>query len=159
MLLTPIFGTVGGPGAAIKVGGADNVGASNIANTSMKHVYYAGYFQDDYKATKKLTLNLGMRYEYFGQLLENNGNQSNFILTGANGHSTFLLTQKRCNTPLSADFKAAEGDGRNRHGLFQPAGPWRIPERTNFSPRFGFAYELTHKLVARGGYGTVLRRV
>jgi hypothetical protein len=152
MLLTPIFGTVGGPGAAIKVGGADNVGASNIANTSMKHVYYAGYIQDNYKMTNKLTLNLGMRYEYFGQLLENNGNQSNFILTGANGHSTFLMTQKRCSTPLSADFTAAMvTDGIDKVCSSQPG--LGESQRTNFSPRFGFAYELTHKLVARGGYG------
>jgi len=150
MLLSPIPGTV--TGAADYVGGADNVGASNIANTSMKHLYYAGYFQDDYKPTKKLTLNLGVRYEYFGQLLENRGNQSNFILTGANGHSTFLLTQKRCSTPFSADFKAAEvTDGIDTVCSSQPG--LGVSQKANISPRFGFAYELTHKLVARGGYG------
>ena len=150
MLLTPIKGTV--LGASDYVGGSDNVGASNIANTSMKHKFYAGYFQDDYKATKKLTLNLGLRYEYFGQLVENYGNQSNFILTGANGHSTFLLTQKRCNTPLSADFKAAAvTDGIDIVCSSQPG--LGESQKINFSPRFGFAYQLTHKLVARGGYG------
>jgi hypothetical protein len=150
MLLTPMPGTI--PGAADYVGGADWIGASNIANTSMKHEYYAGYFQDDFKMTKKLTLNLGVRYEYFGQLIEKRGNQSNFILTGANGHSTFLLTQKRCNTPLSSDFRtAAATDGidivcSGQSGLGES-------QLTNFSPRFGFAYQLTPKLVARGGYG------
>jgi hypothetical protein len=150
MLLTPIPGTV--PGAADYVGGSDNVSASNIARTSMKHAYYAGYLQDDYKATKKLTLNLGVRYEYFGQLVENYGNQSNFILTGANGHSTFLLTQKRCHTPLSADFTAAAvTDGvdivcSGQSGLGES-------QLTNLAPRLGFAYQLTQKLVARGGYG------
>ena len=64
MLLTPIPGTV--PGAADFVGGADSISASNIANTSMQHRYYAGYFQDDFRVTSKLTLNLGLRYEYFG---------------------------------------------------------------------------------------------
>jgi hypothetical protein len=150
MLLTPIKGTV--PGASDYVGGSDNVAASNIANTSMKHEYYSGYFQDDYKATKKLTLNLGVRYEYFGQLLENYGNQSNFILTGANGHSRFLLTQKRCNTPLSADFKAAAvTDGIDIVCSSQPG--LGESQKANFSPRFGFADQLTSKLVARGGYG------
>ena len=150
MLLTPIPGTV--PGAADYVGGADSVSASNIANTSMQHRYYAGYFQDDFRVTSKLTLNLGLRYEYFGQLKENYGNQSNFLLTGANGHSTFLLTQKRCNTPLSADFNtAAAADGidivcSSQSGL-------GVSQKRNFSPRFGFAYQLTPKLVVRGGYG------
>ena len=150
MLLTPIKGTVAG--ADNFVGGADNVWASNVAGTSMKHEYYGGYFQDDYKVGRKLTLNLGLRYEYFGQLVENYGSQSNFVLPDANTHAKFMLTQKRCNTPLSADFKAAlvtdeidltcSGQG----GL-------GVSQRTNFSPRVGFAYELSHKLVVRGGYG------
>ena len=154
MLLTPIPGTV--PGAADYVGGADSVSASNIANTSQKHEYYAGYFQDDFKVTPKLTVNLGLRYEYFGQLIENYGNQSNFIPNfvgpAHNGHSTFLLTQKRCNTPFSPDFMtAAATDGidvvcSSQSGL-------GVSQKRNFSPRVGFAYQLTPKLVARGGYG------
>ncbi len=150
MLLTPIKGTV--PGAADYVGGADFIGASDIANTSMKRQYYAGYFQDDFKVASKLTLNLGLRYEYFGQLIENYGAQSNFILTGANGHSTFLLTQKRCNTPLSTDFNtAAANDGIDIVCSSQPG--LGESQKLNFSPRFGFAYQLTPKFVARGGYG------
>ena len=66
LLLTPIPGTV--PGAADFVGGSDNIQASNIALTSMKRNYYAGYVQDDIKVSQKLTVNLGLRYEYFGQL-------------------------------------------------------------------------------------------
>src|ERR1700722_726068 len=103
LLLTPIPGTV--TGAADFVGGADTVQASNIALTSMKRNYYAGYGQDDIKVTQKLTVNLGLRYEYFGQLLENYGAQSNFVpsaTAGAGGTSTFFLTNKRCNTPFSA---------------------------------------------------------
>ena len=150
ILLTPIKGTV--TGAADYVGGADNVGASNIANTSMKHLYYAGYFQDDYKASKKLTLNLGVRYEYFGQLLENNGNQSNFVLPDSTSNAKFMLTQKRCNTPLSADFRAAAVTDKIDIVCSSQPG-LGVSQKANFSPRFGFAYEVTHKLVARGGYG------
>ena len=118
----------------------------------MKRKYYAGYFQDDFKMTSKLTLNLGLRYEYFGQLIENHGAQSNFLLAGANGHSTFLLTQKRCNTPLSPDFKTkATIDGIDIVCSNQPG--LGVSQKGNFSPRFGFAYHLTPKLVARGGYG------
>ena len=154
MLLTPLPGTVAG--AADYVGGADSISASNIANTSQKHEYYASYFQDDFKITPKLTVNLGLRYEYFGQLIENYGNQSNFIPNfirpGANGSSTFLLTQRRCNTQFSADFEtAAAKDGigivcSSQSGL-------GVSQKGNFSPRVGFAYQLTPQLVARGGYG------
>ena len=54
MLIVPINGTV--PGAYNMVGGADGMGASNYANTDMGRNYYGFYFQDDWKATSKLTL-------------------------------------------------------------------------------------------------------
>jgi Carboxypeptidase regulatory-like domain/TonB dependent receptor len=151
MLLTPIPGTV--PGAADFVGGADSINASNIATTSMKRNYYAGYFQDDIKVKPRLTVNLGLRYEYFGQLTENYGAQSNFLPAATvGGTSTFLLTQKRCNTPFSPDFLAAAATDNisitcsNQPGL-------GVSQKDNFSPRVGFAYKVTPKLVVRGGYG------
>ncbi len=153
LLLTPIPGTV--PGAADFVGGADNVQSSNIALTSMKRNYYAGYGQDDIKVTQKLTVNLGLRYEYFGQLLENYGAQSNFVpspTAGAGGISTFYLTKKRCNTPFSADFTTALAtDNIALQCSGQPG--LGVSQKANFAPRVGFAYQITPKLVARGGYG------
>lgn len=149
MLLSPIPGTVAG--AADFVGGADDVTFSNFARTSQKHEYYAGYFQDDIKVSQKLTVNLGLRYEYFGQLIEKYGNQSNF-LPSASGDSTFLLTQKRCNSSFSADFLAALAtDHIDKACSGQPG--LGESQKTNFSPRVGFAYQLTPKLVLRGGYG------
>ena len=153
LLLTPIPGTV--PGAADFVGGSDNIQASNIALTSMKRHYYAGYSQDDIKVTKKLTVNLGLRYEYFGQLLENYGAQSNFVpsaTAGLGGISTFFLTTKRCNTPFSADFTAAlAADNIQLQCSGQPG--LGESQKTNFAPRIGFAYQVKPKLVVRGGYG------
>jgi len=150
MLLTPILGTV--TGASDYVGGADDIYVSNFANTSMKHNYYGTYFQDDFKVTPKLTLNLGLRWEYFGQLIENYGAQSNFQLPVANGNSTFLMTQKRCNTPLSPDFyAAAKADNIDIVCSSQPG--LGVSQKTNFAPRVGFAYQLTRKFVVRGGYG------
>jgi Carboxypeptidase regulatory-like domain/TonB dependent receptor len=151
MLLTPIPGTV--PGAADFVGGADSINASNIATTSMKRNYYAGYFQDDIKVKPRLTVNLGLRYEYFGQLLENYGAQSNFLPSATvGGTSTFLLTKKRCNTPFSADLlAAAAADNISISCSAQPG--LGVSQKGNFSPRVGFAYQVTPKLVVRGGYG------
>ena len=151
MLLTPIPGTVAG--AADYVGGADSISDSNVANTSMKHNYLAGYFQDDVKVTQKLTLNLGVRYEYFGQLIAKYGAQSNFLPGGgANGASEFLIAQAGCNTPLSPDFRAAAAlDNINIACSSQPG--LGVSQKGNFAPRVGFAYQVTPKLVARGGYG------
>jgi len=150
MLLTPIPGTVAG--AANDVGGADSVGASDIANTDMYHNYYGAYFQDDIKVTPKLTVNLGLRWEYFGQLGERYGAQSNFLPSGTSSPSEFLLTQKRCSTPLSSDFLAAAA-ADNINIVCSNLTGLGHSQLTNFSPRVGFAYQLTPKLVMRGGYG------
>ena len=91
--------------------------------------WYSGYFvQDDWKISRRLTLNLGLRYELFTYPTEANNNQSNFDLTdltlheaGKNGHSSALVN--------------------NNHN--------------NFGPHIGFAYDLTGKGTTslRGGYG------
>ena len=126
MLLTPIPGLSTVPGAADYVGGADDVFVSNFANSSMKHNYFGTYFQDDIKVTPKLTVNLGLRWEYFGQLIENYGAQSNFLPSGSNGSSTFLMTKKRCNTPLSPDFYAAAQADNINIVCSESARAWRI---------------------------------
>ena len=151
MLLTPIPGTVAG--AADYVGGADSISVSNVANTSMKHNYLAGYFQDDIKVNQKLTVNLGLRYEYFGQLIAKHGAQSNFLPGGgASGASEFLIAQGGCSTPLSPDFRAAAAlDNINIACSSQPG--LGVSQKGNFAPRVGFAYQLMRKLVVRGGYG------
>ena len=150
LLLTPIAGTV--PGASDFLGGVDSVQASNIANTDQKRNYYGVYFQDDFHVTSKLTVNLGLRWEYFGQLIERYGAQSNFLPSGTASASQFLLTKRRCNTPLSPEFTAAAKTD-NIDIVCSDVPGLGHSQLTNFSPRIGFAYQLTSKLVARGGYG------
>ncbi len=150
LLLSPIPGTV--PGAADYVGGADSVQASNIANTDQKHNYNGLYFQDDYHVTSKLTVNLGLRWEYFGQLIELYGAQSNFLPSGSSSPSEFLMTKQRCNTPLSADFYAAAKKDNISIVCSNVPGLGHS-QLTNFSPRVGFAYQLTPKFVVRSGFG------
>ncbi len=150
MLLTPIPGTV--PGASDYVGGASSINASNIANTDMKRSYWGAYFQDDVHVTSKLTVNLGLRWEYFGQIIERYGAQSNFLPSGSASPSEFLLTKKRCDTPLSPDFYAA-AKADNISVVCSSVPGLGHSQPTNFSPRVGFAYQLTPKLVVRGGYG------
>lgn len=150
LLLTPIPGSV--PGANDYVGGSDSIQASNIANTDLHHNYNGLYLQDDFQVNPKLTLNLGLRWEYFGQQIEKFGAQSNFLPGTVGSGAQFLLPQRRCNTPLSADFKgAAQLD--NIAIVCSSVPGLGHSQSTNFSPRFGFAYKLTDRLVARGGYG------
>jgi len=91
-----------------------------------RSIYAGGFIQDDWKITKKLTLNLGLRYELFTQPVDArdlgslfNVQTGQYALPGKNGFSRAIV----------------DGD------------------HNNFGPRAGFAYQATSKLVLRGGYG------
>ncbi len=60
-------------------GGSDQAYASNISKTYDERTYFAGYFQDDWKISPRLTINLGLRWDYFSPISESNGAQANFI--------------------------------------------------------------------------------
>jgi hypothetical protein len=163
MLLSPQLSTVGGVNY---VGGADQVQASNISKTYDEKKYFAAYFQDDWKILPNLTLNLGLRYDYFGPISETNGGQANFI-PGPNPFSgpAFLLPatgkdnrqlSSTANNPalngngfldlLAKDGIALEQTNKYGQGLVQV-------QKTNFAPRIGFAYQASPKFVARAGFG------
>ncbi len=149
MLLSPALSSV--TGGTNYLGGADFVEASNLANTDSKRNYNALYLQDDVKVTSKLTLNLGLRWEYFGPLVERYGAQSNFQPM-ASGGAQYLITQRRCKTPLNPDFVQAAA--QNGVGVVCSSQPGlQIAQKLNFSPRVGFAYALAPRVVIRGGYG------
>lgn len=164
LLVTPAATTV--PGGVSFVGGANQVQASNISKVYDVRSYLAFYFQDDIKLTPKLTLNVGLRYDYFSPIAEANGAQANFIQSGPpNGTPTFLLPasgkadrslSSTANNPslggngfldlLAKDGIALEETDRYGKGLTQTS-------KNNLAPRFGFAYEASDKLALRGGIG------
>jgi hypothetical protein len=163
-LLDPIATTV--QGGVNDVGGADQVQASNINKTYDEKKYFAAYFQDDWKITPTLTLNLGLRYDYFGPINETNGGQANFI-PGANpfsGPAFLLAATGKDNRQLSS---TANNPSLNGHGFLDLLAKDGIAleetnnygqglvqvQKKNFAPRIGFAYQASPKMVARAGFG------
>ncbi|MGH9590720.1 MAG: hypothetical protein ACRD25_10000, partial [Terracidiphilus sp.] len=150
-------------------GGSNNVLASNINKTYDAKKYFASYFEDDWKMTPKLTVNLGVRWDYFGPINETNGGQANFVPTALPaeglGNPTYIVPASgKDNRTLSTDstcfgngcyglvdLLAADGitlDMTDKYGqgLLQT-------QKTNFAPRLGLNYQITPKLVGRGGFG------
>jgi len=134
------------------------------------------FFQDDWKVNSRLTLNLGVRWEYNGTLSDKNGNLTNFWLSD-------IAKTTAANIPSAQDFTNPAGfagyvvpsnyDGRpisdGGHGPLPPgvrqfdgefASTNRIP-LSNFAPRIGFAWTPlgSNRLVVRGGVGIFYDRI
>jgi hypothetical protein len=96
-----------------------------VAQMRQRGTYW--YVQDDFNVNSKLTLNLGVRYEYVTPYYEADNRMSNF-------------------DPSTNTLVAASDGSMADRALVKP-------DRNNFAPRFGFAYSMTDKTVVRGGYG------
>jgi hypothetical protein len=157
-LLTPTASTVGGPNY-VGGPGVQNAGTavfvSNISLTDNGKNYYGSYINDDWKVTPKLTLNLGLRYDFFGLVYEHHSNQANFVPSGGpTGAPLYILPGGTSASNLSPSFislLAKDGIGlaiTNKYGKGLGTS-----QKYNFAPRLGFAYQVSPKLVARGGFG------
>ncbi len=101
------------------------------------------YAQDDWRALPSLTLNFGLRYEYFSPYFEK--------------------YNRLVNLDHNADFTAIEAVQPDQKGTYSGNFPRSLvnPDRDLYSPRFGFAYRppenflpaLTKQMTVRGGYG------
>ncbi len=152
-LLNPIASTV--PGGINNVGGANSVSASSFPPISNLHRWYIGaYVQDDWRLTPKLTLNLGLRWEYYGVPTESDGRQANFILgpeaTPNVGAKFIIPTSQAAGVPqgflnlLAKDNIAFVTTDDKRLGTAQTE---------NFAPRVGLAYQLDPRTVIHAGFG------
>ena len=150
-LLIPSASTVSG--GISNLGGVSSYGASNYSEDKDKRYYIGVYFQDDWKATPNLTLNLGIRWDHYTPYAEPDGRQANFIQAGGNGPTgTYYTSTKGCQVPRSASFNALlAGYGINVD--CNAGNATGNAQNYNFAPRLGFAYRATPTIAIRGGYG------
>jgi hypothetical protein len=117
----------GAPLADFLLGYPTSLGGTQMLNWGEeREIYFGAYIQDDWKVSKKLTLNLGWRYDLYTQPVDarNLGSEFNdatgqFQVPGKNGFSRAIV------------------NGDHLH----------------LAPRFGFAYQASSKFVVRGGLG------
>jgi hypothetical protein len=139
------------------VGGPSDVYASNISLTDDGKSYYGGYINDDWKVTSKLTVNLGVRYDFFGLVGEHHGEQANFV-PSLYGIPTEIMPPGPLTTQLSTGCPTCFTDLLKEDGIsllitdHYGAGLGHS-QKANFAPRVGFAYQASPKLVVRGGFG------
>jgi hypothetical protein len=124
-----------------------------------QQAYDAAYIQDDWRMTRKLTLNLGLRYEYWQPQREMSGKWGNFepetAFMGPNGGSgseQFVMPAVNANTPLPPAL-ATLFNIDNIQAVYS-SNPRLINfPKANWAPRVGFAYSVDDKTVVRGGFG------
>jgi hypothetical protein len=132
----------------------DGVGTASAQNYPLypfnRQWYFAPYFQDDWKVSRKLTLQLGMRWDYNGAPDEKwNRMNRGFNATAASPIAGQLSAAALAQYPQLKDLKGGfEFVGVN--------GNDRIAAKrdlNNFQPRIGAAYQVNQRLVLRGGWG------
>jgi hypothetical protein len=124
--------------ASFLLGTGDGGNITTYADALNANEWYGLYVQDDWKATPKLTLNLGIRYDYQTPVSERFNRDSWFDAADNNPISSVV----GFNVP---GYLVYEGGG-NRRRLYDA-------QKTNFAPRLGLAYHLANKLVMRAGFG------
>lgn len=101
-----------------------------------RRMLYAGYVQDDWRFTPRLTINAGLRWDYMSQAVEKHNGIENFDIAKTNPLNGYAGT---------IEYAGVNGVGRNF-----------VPENYgDFGPRLGFAYSLSNdsKTILRGGIG------
>ena len=107
-----------------------------LTSLNIVHQYQdgrAGFVQDTWRTTSKLTFNYGLRYEFVTPTIERNNHITNFDPTLNNGQGGLFTV-----SPTATGLKARTTID---------------PYYKSFAPRFGFAYQVSDKLVLRGGGG------
>ncbi len=103
--------------------------------------YIAGYMQDDFRVTDKLTLNLGLRYEFETGVKEKN----NHYVVGFDTNAINPLASSVTGITPKGVIQYAGVNGNDSYCC--------TPARDKFGPRIGVAYALNDKTIIRGGFG------
>jgi len=120
---------------------------------------WAGYIQDNWRVSRKLTLNIGLRYELEGPLTERfNRSVRDFDFNAALPFEEQARASYRASYDANPTLELPPDQFKIRGGLLfagiggQPRELWKR-DKNNLMPRFGLAYTMEKGTVFRGGYG------
>ncbi len=153
--------TTGNPFASLAFGYADNVNATSqlvvtpsVANRSGETGFY---FQDDWKVNSKLTVNLGVRYQWSSPYTSRHDQIEFSNFTGDSGISLDMSSvQAALTQPYGGSGSVSFPSSMELLGTtqFPTSGHRTIPTyRKDLGPRLGFSYQLGSQTVVRGGAG------
>jgi Carboxypeptidase regulatory-like domain len=154
---------VGNAFASFLLGIPDSDGMATVLNPNSNGYApsYAGYAQDDFKVTSRLTINYGIRYEYHPTFTDKNSNTANFlpnyysVQNGVPISGAVVVPDKGVpliNPAFAASLASMPILTATQAGVPQTL---RFTQKTDFAPRIGFAWRVfgDDKTVIRGGYG------
>jgi hypothetical protein len=134
--------------------GFPTAGAIEVNRTRLNDTWYHGVFvQDDWRVSSKLTLNLGLRYDYEGATTE----AQNRNVNGFDPNATLSITSAAqaayaANPIPQIAASAFKVRGGVTFASDSDPGFWNT-DKNNFQPRAGFAYKVNDRTVVRGGWG------
>lgn len=126
-------GSTGDAFASLLLGQVNDANFPIGLDTSISERYWSPWINDEIKLTSKLTLNLGLRFDYQMPRTERHNRMSTFDPTLANPGAD--------NLPGAMLYASAS------------ARSFETPKKDAWGPRFGFAYKASNKDSIRGGYG------
>ncbi len=146
------------PEASLVSGGVNDLGGlSSFSATPGNYVrihrwYIGAFFQDNYKVTPKLTLNLGLRWDHFTPNFEIHNRSANMIASGGNGPGgVYLMPISTCGQAGTGFINLLAKDGTSLQCTANATE--QKSQFINFAPRIGLAYSISPRFVIRGGYG------
>jgi outer membrane receptor protein involved in Fe transport len=114
------------------------------------------YFQDQWKATDRLTVNLGLRYDLtLISVVGNKNDGTNAIGNMDFGRGVYLLQTSVGSCDVLKAAPCIPGGTLPAHVILSPNGKLQNNSHDNIQPRIGLAYRLNDKTVLRAAYGRV----
>ena len=133
--------------ASLLLGLPSGISKESVSPLTLYHHYGALFFQDDFRATSRLTLNLGLRWDFETSTGESHGQVTNFDFTAPSPLNGKVASS------TDPGVLALRGSYANLPGLLSFVNGAQTKTHWNrFGPRIGAAYRVNNKTALRAGY-------